>query len=57
MYVSGPHVCLVSLEARRGGLDPLELDLQMVVSCYVGAVTDTQVVCENMLVTAQLSFQ
>lgn len=37
MYVSAPHVCLIFTEARKGDWDPLELKLQMVDSCHVGA--------------------
>jgi hypothetical protein len=41
MYVCAPSMCLVPLEARIGFQkrvsDSLELELQMVVSCCVGA--------------------
>lgn len=35
MYVH--HMCAMPTEARRGGLDTLGLELQMVVSCHMGA--------------------
>jgi hypothetical protein len=37
MYVCVPHVCLVPIETRRVCLIPLELELQMVMSCHVGS--------------------
>lgn len=46
MYVSEPRVCLVTVEARRGiplESDPLELDLQRVMSYLLDAETPTQV--------------
>ena len=42
MYVYVPHVCLVPEEARRGDQTPLELELQMVMSCHVDAENQTQ---------------
>lgn len=32
MHISGPYVCLMTLQARRRHLVPLQLDLQAVVS-------------------------
>ena len=42
IYVCIPHVCVEpACGVQRGELDPLELELQMVVSCHVGAGNQT----------------
>lgn len=45
MYL--PHVFLVSGEVRRGKSDPLERELQMVVSRHVDAWNQTCVLCKS----------
>ena len=42
LYVYVPHVCLVSAEARRLALNPLGLELQMVVSCPMLGIMEEQ---------------
>lgn len=37
MYVCTPCMCLKPTEVRRGHQIPLDLELQMVVSCHMGA--------------------
>lgn len=46
-YMSMYHVCAVSTEARRHWILWLHLELQMVVSIYMGAGTQTQVLCKS----------
>lgn len=41
MYAHVPHVCFVPIGQKKMP-DPLELELQKVVSCHVGAGTQTQ---------------
>lgn len=41
MYAHVPHVCFVP-RGQKKMPDPLELELQKVVSCHVGAGTQTQ---------------
>jgi hypothetical protein len=41
MLIFKTHTCLASVEARKGCQIPLELELQMVVSCPVGARNQT----------------
>lgn len=45
--MSVPHVHAVPLEARRGAFDPLELELQVVVSLHVGAGNRTSLLCKS----------
>lgn len=45
MHVCAPHVC--SVHKGHMELDSLELDLQMIMSQYVGAGVRTQVLCRN----------
>ena len=47
MYVH--HKCLVSAETKKRALDPLGLELQMVVRCPVGVGDPTQVLWKNHL--------
>ena len=51
-------ICLVTHRGQKRALEPLELELQMVVSCYVGARNQTWVLCKNnkhVLLTAEKS--
>lgn len=41
-----PHVCLVSVEARRG-VGEMELEFQAVVSWCVGSGNQTQFLCKS----------
>lgn len=34
--ISVHHMCAMPTEVRRGGLNTLRLELQMIVSCHVG---------------------
>ena len=45
MYVH--HKCLVSAETKKRALDPLGLELQMVVRCPVGVGDPTLVLCKR----------
>lgn len=49
LYVCAPHACLVPAEARNRASDPLELELQIVLSHHVGAGNWTQVVCKSSI--------
>ena len=44
MHVCVSQVCLVSVEAIKRMPDPLELELQMVMSCHVGARNQKEVI-------------
>lgn len=46
MYICVSCVCLVSEDQRRAS-DPLDLELHVVVSHYVGAGNQTQVLCKS----------
>lgn len=47
MCVYVPCACLMPLKAGRRQLDPLEMELQMVESCQVGAGNRTQILRES----------
>lgn len=53
--VCTPLACLVSVEAREG-IRSLQLELQIAVSCYVGAWNSTQILCKSNWATKP-SFQ
>lgn len=48
-YVNVPCACLVSLEAKRGIQKLLELELQAMVTHYVGAMNRAQGLCRAVL--------
>ena len=48
MYVYEPHVCC-DLGSQKRSLDPLELELWMVVGCYVGSRNQTQVLWKSSM--------
>lgn len=49
------HICEVPSEIRRGLVDPLRLELQVVDVCHVGARNRTLILWKNRHV--ELSFQ
>lgn len=46
MFLSIPHVCTAQ-GGQKNASDHLELELQMVVICYVGAENKTHVLCKK----------
>lgn len=61
VYACAPQVCLVPMEVRKGALDPLELELQAVVSCHAMWVLGIEPWCplqkQQALLNAEPSLQ
>lgn len=49
MYRRAPPACNAYVDQKRGS-DPLELELQIPVSCQMGAKNQTQALCKNISV-------
>ena len=48
------HVCVFSAySGQKEMLDPLKLELQMVVSCHGGAENQTCILCKQVLLTGK----
>ena len=47
MYVCVPHKCLAAPGGQKKALVPLELELEMIVNCCVGAGNQIWVFCKN----------